>query len=86
MRTRWRAAALNGWEFDPHRVGAPGQPLWPGRALADDEYQFLTTSDARLGTFAHYTEQTLVVFGYDLIEQVTEDLDDLLGGGTWTFN
>jgi hypothetical protein len=52
----------------------------------DDEFQFLTTADARLGTFAHYAEQTLVVFGYDLIEQVAEDLDSLLGGGTWTFN
>jgi hypothetical protein len=68
-----------------HRVGAPGEPAWPGRAIADDEFQFLTTADARLGTFAHYAEQTLVVFGYDLLEQVAEALDSLLGGGTWMF-
>ncbi|GAA2057407.1 DUF2716 domain-containing protein [Catenulispora yoronensis] len=77
---------LNGWEFDPHRVGNPGQPRWPGNALADREFQFLTTADARLGTFGQYAEQTLVVFGNDLIEQVGEELDRLLGGGAWTFD
>ncbi|SEE61557.1 DUF2716 domain-containing protein [Streptomyces sp. TLI_105] len=76
---------LNGWEFDPHRVGGPGQPPWPGSAIADDEFQFLATADARLGTFAHYAEQALVVFGDDLIEQVADDLDHLLGDGAWTF-
>jgi len=76
---------LNGWEFDPHRVGGPEQPPWPGSAIADDEFQFLATADARLGTFAHYAEQTLVVFGDDLIDQVAGDLDHLLGGDAWTF-
>lgn len=76
---------LNGWEFDPHRVGGPGQPPWPGSAIADDEFQFLLTADARLGTFAHYAEQALLVFGDDLIEQVANDLDQLLGDGVWTF-
>ncbi|WP_242890973.1 DUF2716 domain-containing protein [Actinomadura litoris] len=77
---------LNGWEFDPHRVGGPGKPSWPGSAIADDEFQFLTTADARLGTFGHYAEQTLVVYGEDLLAQVADDLDRLLGGGTWTFD
>lgn len=76
---------LNGWEFDPHRVGGPGQPRWPGWAIADDEFQFLTTADARLGTFGHYIEQTLVVFGDELVEHVAKDLDEVLGSGTWTF-
>ncbi|MFG1807578.1 DUF2716 domain-containing protein [Streptomyces sp. NPDC049040] len=76
---------LNGWEFDPQRVGGPGQPPWPGSAIADDEFQFLATADARLGTFAHYAEQALVVFGEDLIAQVADDLDGLLGGGAWSF-
>ncbi|MGH3630593.1 MAG: DUF2716 domain-containing protein, partial [Sciscionella sp.] len=77
---------LNGWEFDPHRVGGPNQPLWPGSAIADDEFQFLTTADARLGTFAHYAEQTLVVFGADLVEHVADDLDKLFSGGARTFD
>lgn len=76
---------LNGWEFDPNRVGGPEQPPWPGNAIAHDEFQFLTTADARIGTFAHYAEQALIVFGDDLIEQVADDLDHLLGGGAWTF-
>ncbi|MFM9589135.1 hypothetical protein ACKI1J_12570 [Streptomyces scabiei] len=57
----------------------------PGSALADDEFQFLVTADARLGTFAHYAEQALAVFRDDLIEQVAHDLDQLLGDGVWTF-
>ncbi|WP_327745704.1 DUF2716 domain-containing protein [Streptomyces europaeiscabiei] len=57
----------------------------PGSAIADDEFQFLVTADARLGTFAHYAEQALVVFGDDLIEEVANDLDQLLGDGVWTF-
>ncbi|MBR7838799.1 DUF2716 domain-containing protein [Actinospica durhamensis] len=76
---------LNGWEFDPHRVGGPGQLPWPGCAVADSEFQFLTTADARLGTFGHYVEQTLVVFGDGLLAQVADDLDRILGGGSWAF-
>ena len=74
------------WEFDPHRVSGPGQPRWPGNAVAEDEFQFLTTADARLGTFSHYIEQTLVVFGSDLVAHVADDLDRLLGTGPWTFD
>lgn len=32
------------------------------------------TADARLGTFAHYAEQTLVVLGEDLVEDVADGL------------
>ncbi|MBW8482623.1 DUF2716 domain-containing protein [Actinomadura parmotrematis] len=76
---------LDGWEFDPHRVGGPGQPSWPGSAIAGGEFQFLATADARVGTFGHYVERTLVVFGEDLVVQVADDLERLLGDGTWTF-
>lgn len=76
---------LNGWEFDPHRVGGAGQPHWPGSAVATDEFQFLTAADARLGTFGHYLSQTLVVFGAELVARVAEDLDRLIGNGSWSF-
>ncbi|MGK5557363.1 hypothetical protein ACSNOI_37725 [Actinomadura kijaniata] len=62
---------LNEWEFDPHRVGGPGQPPWPGSAINGEEFQFLTTVDARLGTFDLYVEQNFVVFGEGLLPPIS---------------
>jgi Protein of unknown function (DUF2716) len=77
---------LQGFRFDPQRVGAPGRPHWPGTACAWDEYHFLATPDARMGTYADPTEQTLCVFGTELLDEVCDELSRLLGNnGIWTF-
>lgn len=77
---------LQGFRFDPRRVGIPGHPHWPGTACAWDEYHFLTTVDARIGTYADPTEQSLCVFGTELLDAVSDELSRLLGNnGTWTF-
>lgn len=77
---------LQGFRFDPQRVGIPGRPHWPGTACAWDEYHFLTTADARMGTYADPTEQTLCVFGTELLDEVSNELSSLLGNsGIWTF-
>ena len=77
---------LQGFRFDPQRVGAPGCPNWPGPACAWDEYHFLTTADARLGTYADPTEQTLCVFGTELLDEISGELRWLLGdNGIWAF-
>ncbi|MBR7835208.1 DUF2716 domain-containing protein [Actinospica durhamensis] len=77
---------LQGFRFDPQRVGIPGRPHWPGTACAWDEYHFLTTADARMGTYADPTEQTLCVFGTELLDAVSAELSRLLGNnGIWTF-
>ena len=77
---------LQGFRFDPRRVGGPGQPRWPGSACAWDEYHFLTTADARLGTYADPYEQSLCVFGTDLLDEVTDELSRLLRNeGVWRF-
>jgi Protein of unknown function (DUF2716) len=77
---------LQGFRFDPQRVGVPGRPHWPGSACAWDEYHVLTTADARMGTYADPTEQTLCVFGTDLLDEVSDELSKLLGNnGIWTF-
>lgn len=68
----------------PPRAHGAGRLQHYCSAIADDEFQFLVTADARLGTFAHYAEQALVVFKDGLIEQVANGLDQLLGGGVRT--
>lgn len=68
-----------GYRFDPGRVGGGGQPRWPGGVFPDGDYYLYVTSDLRLGTFGHPWEQTLCVFGAELLAQVEGDLTDLLG-------
>ncbi|KAB8185297.1 DUF2716 domain-containing protein [Microbispora catharanthi] len=84
-----------GYRFDPHRVARPGGPRWPGLAYPDGDYYLYLTSDLRLGTFGHPWEDSLCVFGSDLLAEVEDELTELLGtalrrggrniGNIWTF-
>ncbi|MFF3456940.1 DUF2716 domain-containing protein [Streptomyces sp. NPDC002730] len=84
-----------GYRFDPARVGGPGQPTWPGAACWGDEYYKLLTRDLRMGTFWHPWEESLCVFGADLLAEVEDDLTAVLGtvmrrggrntGNVWTY-
>ncbi|WP_235854588.1 DUF2716 domain-containing protein [Nonomuraea aridisoli] len=68
-----------GYRFDPRRVGGPGQPFWPRTAYPDGDYYLYVTADLRLGTFGHPWEESLCVFGADLLAEVEADLTALLG-------
>jgi hypothetical protein len=68
-----------GYRFDPRRVGGEAQPDWPGAAYPDGDYYLYVTRDLRLGTFGHPFEQTLCVFGAELLAEVEPELTDLLG-------
>ncbi|WP_083750884.1 DUF2716 domain-containing protein [Kribbella sp. ALI-6-A] len=68
-----------GFEFDPSRVGRAEYPDWPGVAYPDGDYYLNVTPDLRLGTFGHPWEDTLCVFGADLLAVVRDDLTALLG-------
>ncbi|MEU1897575.1 DUF2716 domain-containing protein [Nocardiopsis dassonvillei] len=84
-----------GYRFDPRRVGGPGQPEVPGQVFPDGDYYIYTTHNLRLGTFGHPWENTLCVFGRDLLARVENGLTALLGeptrrdgrntGRVWTF-
>jgi len=84
-----------GYRFDPARVGDPGRPAWPGPACWEGEYYKLLTRDLRLGTFWHPWEESLCVFGAELLAEVEDDLTAVLGtvmrrggrnvGNVWTF-
>lgn len=80
-----------GYRFDPQRVGHPGQPHWPGDAFPDGDYYLYLTPDLQMGTFGHPWEQTLCVFGSQLLAHVEDDLTAILGapirqGGQPTHN
>ncbi|WP_017586521.1 DUF2716 domain-containing protein [Nocardiopsis ganjiahuensis] len=74
-----------GERYDPHRVGGPEQPRHPAFTYPNGDYVLNLTKDLRLGTFGHPWEEgphgrgTLCVFGVDLLAQVEEDLNQLLG-------
>ncbi|GII27812.1 DUF2716 domain-containing protein [Planotetraspora mira] len=68
-----------GYRFDPHRVSGPGRPRWPGAVDPDGDYYLYLTSDLRLGTFGHPWEDTLCVFGEDLLAEVEMKLTEVLG-------
>ncbi|MFB7357473.1 DUF2716 domain-containing protein [Streptomyces gardneri] len=84
-----------GYRFDPVRVGGTGQPTWPGAACGEGDYYKLLTRDLRMGTFWHPWEESLCVFGADLLAEVEDDLTALLGtvmrrdgrnvGNVWTY-
>ncbi|MFG3343592.1 DUF2716 domain-containing protein [Streptomyces sp. NPDC048018] len=68
-----------GYAFDPHRVGGPGMPPWPGDAYPDGDYYLNVHPDLRFGTFGHPWEHTLCVWGEDLLAAVEGQLGTLLG-------
>ncbi|WP_285565669.1 DUF2716 domain-containing protein [Actinoallomurus iriomotensis] len=78
-RLYWLDWQHEGARFDPERVGGPGRPRWPGRAYPDADYHVYLTDDLRLGTFGNPREDSLCVFGDELLAEVEEDLTALLG-------
>ncbi|MGW6980836.1 DUF2716 domain-containing protein [Streptomyces sp. NPDC054932] len=68
-----------GYAFDPHRVGGPGRPKWPGSAYPDGDYYLYLDPDLCFGTFGHPWEGTLCVFGAPLAAVVEGELTGLLG-------
>ncbi|MFD6886456.1 DUF2716 domain-containing protein [Streptomyces sp. NPDC059957] len=65
--------------FDPHRVGGPGEPDWPGAVCPNGDYYLYLHPDLRFGTFGHPWEQTLCVWGAGLLAAVEAELTELLG-------
>ncbi|MFF3679895.1 DUF2716 domain-containing protein [Streptomyces sp. NPDC002120] len=68
-----------GHAFEPHRVGGPGRPEWPGSVYPDGDYHLYLDPGLRFGTFGHPWEHTLCVFGASLPAVVEAELTGLLG-------
>ncbi|MFF3334605.1 DUF2716 domain-containing protein [Streptomyces sp. NPDC002888] len=91
-RLKWYISSTR---CDPTRVGGPGQPRWVGYSYLADENVIQVTADLRMGTYGNFVEESLCVFGADLVAEVEEELTGLLGtvlrrdgrpvGNVWSF-
>ncbi|MFJ5988755.1 DUF2716 domain-containing protein [Lentzea sp. NPDC092896] len=63
---------------DLHRVDGPGQPRWHASPIADGDYAILAPYDLRFGTFGHPWEDSLCVWGEELLAEVSDELDALM--------
>ncbi|MFF8261864.1 DUF2716 domain-containing protein [Streptomyces virginiae] len=78
-RLAWLDWQHTGYTFDPHRVGSPGAPDWPGEVYPNGDYFLYLHPDLAFGTFGHPWEETLTVFGAPLLAAVDGELTALLG-------
>ncbi|MFE4974859.1 DUF2716 domain-containing protein [Kitasatospora sp. NPDC056651] len=52
---------------------------WPFGPVPDADYAVFLADDLRFGTFGHPWENSLCVFGAELLAAVSEDVDQVLG-------
>lgn len=79
QRLHWLDWQHTGHDFDPHRVGGPGEPEWPGEVYPNGDYYLNVHPDLRFGTFGHPWERTLCVWGAGLLAAAEAELTELLG-------
>jgi hypothetical protein len=67
------------YTFDPHRLASAGRDSWALTAYPDDNYAIFLAPDFRFGVFGNPLEQTLCIFGRELLEAMGDDLPIVLG-------
>ncbi|WP_434440679.1 DUF2716 domain-containing protein [Lentzea sp. E54] len=77
-RIFWADPYHFGTAADLHRVGGLGQPVWEEPVVGDGDYAINAPYDLRFGTFGHPWENSLCVWGADLLAEVQDEVDALL--------
>ncbi|MFD5140734.1 DUF2716 domain-containing protein [Streptomyces sp. NPDC058378] len=67
------------YQFSPHDVGGPEQPDWPLSPYPDGDYFIFLSEDFRVGTFGHPWEESLCLFGQQLLDVVSTGVEQILG-------
>jgi hypothetical protein len=67
------------YQFAPQEVGGPGQQPWPLSPYPDGDYYIYLSEDFRLGSFGHPWEESLCLFGQELLDSVSAEVDKILG-------
>ncbi|MFD8614550.1 DUF2716 domain-containing protein [Streptomyces sp. NPDC059631] len=67
------------YRFAPQGVGGPGQPAWPLSPYPDGDYNIYLSEDFRLGSFGHPWEESLCLFGQELLNAASAEVEKLLG-------
>lgn len=65
--------------FLHHALETQLRPGWPLGRYPNGDYHILIAEDFRYGTFGHPWEQTLCLFGADLLTLVANEITGLLG-------
>ncbi|MFF7452544.1 MULTISPECIES: DUF2716 domain-containing protein [unclassified Streptomyces] len=67
------------YRFAPQEVGGAGQPAWPLTPYPDGDYYIFLSEDFRFGSFGHPWEESLCLFGEELLDAVATGVERLLG-------
>ncbi|MFD7320375.1 DUF2716 domain-containing protein [Streptomyces sp. NPDC059875] len=67
------------YRFVPQEVGGPGRPAWPLSPYPDGDYYIYLSEDFRMGSFGHPWEESLCLFGENLLDAVSTEVDKVLG-------
>lgn len=71
--------AAPSYRFAPWKVGGGGQPAWPLSPYPDGDYVIYLAEDFRFGSFGHPWEGSLCLFGEELLDAVSGEVDEVLG-------
>ncbi|GAA1186042.1 hypothetical protein F4556_007181 [Kitasatospora gansuensis] len=64
--------------FLPRVLEGRSREGWPRSPYPDGDYYIFLADDLRFGTFGHPWEHSLCVFGSELLDAITEDVDQVL--------
>ncbi|WP_329613934.1 DUF2716 domain-containing protein [Streptomyces brevispora] len=67
------------YRFAPREVGGHGQEGWPLSPYPDGDYYIYLSEDFRTGSFGHPWEESLCLFGEDLLHTTSAELNKVLG-------
>ncbi|MGW9133074.1 DUF2716 domain-containing protein [Streptomyces sp. NPDC055681] len=67
------------YRFAPQEVGGHGRPAWPLSPYPDGDYYIYLSEDFRMGSFGHPWEESLCLFGQELLDAVSTEVDKVLG-------
>jgi hypothetical protein len=67
------------YRFAPQEAGGPGRPAWPLSPYPDGDYHIYLSEDFRYGSFGHPWEESLCLFGEELLDTVSAEVDKVLG-------
>ncbi|GAA3399238.1 DUF2716 domain-containing protein [Streptomyces roseoviridis] len=67
------------YRFAPQEVDGPGQPPWPLSPCPDGDYFVFLAEDFRFGSFGHPWEESLCLFGEELLDVAATEVDEVLG-------
>jgi hypothetical protein len=67
------------YTFDPYRLESAGRDSWALTVYPDNNYAIFLAADFRFGVFGNPSEQTLCVFGQELLEAMGNSLPIMFG-------